>query len=174
MVVSERLRYLRCLLSRGAKVSCSVTSNPSTGVQKIKVMVDPSVRVEPHLQMCTAMVLDIVETALHHYAVADRGHKHSSGISQVCFFVSYELPKQGKMFGNDIAAPPYTEVVLGAPAAQVSLPVSTEPTGAVEDFDLHRPLETSAHADANDDLRAQAADLHQLTGEVRATTTVII
>ena len=88
MVVVSRVDYCRVLLQRGAKVVCTLTSNPATAIEKVKIVIDPNVRIEPYLQTGAVFCLDHVSQASISYHVADRRHKHSSGISEVCFYIS--------------------------------------------------------------------------------------
>eukprot|EP00933_Yihiella_yeosuensis_P010717 TRINITY_DN11752_c1_g2_i1.p1 TRINITY_DN11752_c1_g2~~TRINITY_DN11752_c1_g2_i1.p1 ORF type:complete len:285 (-),score=44.71 TRINITY_DN11752_c1_g2_i1:172-1026(-) len=88
MVVKNRIAYLKGCLSHGAKLVASVTSNPKTGIQKVKIVVDPSTRIEPQKQWCANSVLDMVAHACDACHVADKGHRHSSGLSEVHFYIS--------------------------------------------------------------------------------------
>ena len=88
MVVLARLNYIRQLLLHGAKVTASISSNPETSIEKIKIIISPSVRISPADQLCVCCVLDVVERAHWEFKVADKGHKHSNGDSEVVFYVS--------------------------------------------------------------------------------------
>ena len=106
MVVANRIAYLRCLAQHGAKLTFSVSINENTGIQKVKVVVDPSQHIAMQLQFCTMGMLDwLMEICITHQ-VADKGHKHSSGMSEVGFYIS----------NSRISSNAYTELVETAPA----------------------------------------------------------
>ena len=88
MVVLNRIAYLRSLAQFGAKFVFSVSVNPVTGVQKIKVVVDPSCTIPLDQQFCTLNMLEFLAQLCFSHKVADKGHKHSSGISEVIFFIT--------------------------------------------------------------------------------------
>ncbi len=89
MVVHARIRYLLNLLHHGAKLTAIVTSNAQTATQKVKILIDPSMRIEAKLQQCALSVLEMVQKANTEYYVADKGHMHTSGKSDVQFLTIY-------------------------------------------------------------------------------------
>ena len=64
MVVSNRLAHLRRLVEQGAKVVVNVSSNPDTGNEKFKLLIDPSKRIEPTSQQCILAVLEVIQQAV--------------------------------------------------------------------------------------------------------------
>eukprot|EP00933_Yihiella_yeosuensis_P017374 TRINITY_DN14527_c0_g1_i1.p1 TRINITY_DN14527_c0_g1~~TRINITY_DN14527_c0_g1_i1.p1 ORF type:complete len:321 (-),score=27.71 TRINITY_DN14527_c0_g1_i1:118-1080(-) len=94
MVVQNRVAFLRNLLHHGAKLHASISSNPDTQIEKIKIWVDPAVRIDPLRQQCMTSILDMLDHACTHYHVADKGHKRSGGMSEVVFYISYGKVKQ--------------------------------------------------------------------------------
>ena len=88
MVVKNRIAYLRRLLHHKAKINVSITTNPTTGVEKVKVVVDPSTPMGVAQQLLAAATLDMLDNACLERPVADKGHKHSNGVSEVQFFLS--------------------------------------------------------------------------------------
>ena len=88
MVVLNRIAYLRGLAQFGAKFIFSVSVNPVTGVQKIKVVIDPSCTIPLDQQFCTLNMLEFLAQLCFSHKVADKGHKHTSGISEVAFFIT--------------------------------------------------------------------------------------
>ena len=66
----------------------SISCNPDTLVQKVKIIICPEVRIESCCQGFMHIILDMVDAAAQTGSVADKGHKHSSGQSEVCFFLS--------------------------------------------------------------------------------------
>ena len=92
MVVKKRVAYLKRILEKGAKLHASFTVNAVTQVEKVKLVINPLVQVDPQKHQCGAMVLDILEKACSRFHVADRGHKSSTGESLITFYVSYAGP----------------------------------------------------------------------------------
>jgi hypothetical protein len=88
MVVAARIAYVRKLLEFGAKVSCSISFNPTTQVEKVRLLIDPTVHIDADWQVGAAIALDYLECASVHARIADRGHRHSSGISEVVFLIT--------------------------------------------------------------------------------------
>jgi hypothetical protein len=93
MVVAARISYIRSLLSHGAKVVCTVSLNRVTCVEKVKVIVDPAIHVCT-VQPGAEMMLDYLEHSSTTAHVADRGHKHSKGQSEIVFYISRPSSKQ--------------------------------------------------------------------------------
>jgi hypothetical protein len=81
--------------------------NPETQIEKLKVVVNASVQIHPALQGGAFAMLTYLEQMLHSAHVADRGHRHTDGKSEVCFFIS--------------------RAVASAPAAQVLPQGGAEP-----------------------------------------------
>ena len=89
MVVLNRVAYLRNLEQYGAKLTFSVSVNPATGVQKFKVVIDTSILIPIEQQSCTLYMLDLLSNLCVSHRVADKGHKHTNGISK-CPSISLE------------------------------------------------------------------------------------
>lgn len=122
----SRIDYVRGLLFHGGKLTCTVNTNPTTEIEKIKMVINPAIRVEPSLQICAASLLNYVECAISTFCVADRGHRHSSGISEVIFYISRGSRTQAS--SSEAGANSLGRV--GLPAAQ-DLPVAgAEPVSA--------------------------------------------
>ena len=102
MVVDGRIAFCRSLLRRGARFTCSVTTNPATAMEKVKLLIDSSVVVAPELQGGAHSVLDFLATASSLYAVADRGHRHSNGISEVSFLISRGVVPTAQVSSQDL------------------------------------------------------------------------
>ena len=88
MVVVNRITYLRGLAQHGAKLTFSVSINGSTGIQKVKVVVDHSEHITMQVQYCTIGMLDWLLELSNTHHIADKGHRHSSGIPEVAFYIS--------------------------------------------------------------------------------------
>ena len=103
MVVENRIAYLRKMVYFEAKATVTVSSNPSTGVEKVKVVVDPNLKIPAARQNFALQMFDALESACSMYRVADRGHKHSpesGGRSEVHFFITprHEMNTAAKEF----------------------------------------------------------------------------
>ena len=83
----NRIAYLRGLALHGAKLTFSVSINGSTGIQKVKVVVDPREHIPMQLQYCTISMLDWLLELNNTHHIADKGHRHSSGVSEVAFYI---------------------------------------------------------------------------------------
>ena len=94
MVVQNRVAFLRNLLHHGAKLHASISSNQDAQIEKIKIWVDPAVRIDPFRQQCMTSILDMLDHACTRYHVADKGHKRSGGMSEVVFYISCGKVKQ--------------------------------------------------------------------------------
>ena len=88
MVVRNRIAYLSKLARDGAKLLFTVSVNPATGVQKFRVLCDKTVQVSMDMQFSSFAMLDLLTALNLSHRVADRGHRHSNGISEVTFFAS--------------------------------------------------------------------------------------
>ena len=120
MVVEHRVEYLRKMVRIGARVVVTISSNPTTGVEKIKVVVDPTTYVPCVQQSFVSMALGMLEKACVSHMVADKGHRHSvasGGKSEVHFYVT---PR------------PAVAAVVSSPQAAVARPFSAG-EGALED-----------------------------------------
>ena len=110
MVVKNRIAYIRQMLHFGAKITVTVTSNPDTGVEKFKVIIDPGVQVPVCQQFFVSQVLELLDRSCETHNIADKGHKHSQssgGKSEVHFYVTPRVPSKtltGNMNLNPAAA----------------------------------------------------------------------
>ena len=91
MVVINRIGYLRDMIYKGAQVFITVSINPETSVQKVKVIIDSAAALPVQQQSFALEVLRSLESLCSSHAIADRGHKHSlrsGGKSFVHFFLT--------------------------------------------------------------------------------------
>ena len=116
MVVLNRIAYLRGLAQYGARLTFSVSVNASTGIQKIKVIVDPSGQIPLDEQYCTLGMLDFLTTLCATRSVADKGHKHTCGTSEVAFYITTPSTLVTQAAPND-----------SSPADASSMPLDTIP-----------------------------------------------
>jgi hypothetical protein len=86
MVVLDRVAFLRQAVQVGRVCTAHCSFNSATGCEKIKVLVHHAVNpvCGSHAVMHT---LDYVKAACGKLQVTDRGHKHSSGTTEVCFYI---------------------------------------------------------------------------------------
>jgi len=91
MVVKNRISYLRRMLEMGAKLTITASHNDVTGVDKFKVIVDPSIRINHSGQYFMQQILDMLDKACDTHRIADKGHTHSKetgGKSEVHFLLT--------------------------------------------------------------------------------------
>jgi hypothetical protein len=88
MVVAARISYVRALFLHGANVTCSYSSTAQTGTENIETIVRPDVWIEPCFQTTTLAMLLFLSEAAERLHSADRGHRHSGGASEICFYIS--------------------------------------------------------------------------------------
>ena len=121
MVVAHLAMY-------GAQVSIAFSLNPKTGVQKAKVVIDPSSRVEPNAQGCLLSALDLLADMGNRYHLADRGHRHSGGKSEISFYITMKDDAVRKSMGtlNPAAAEFVPGNVASAGGANVNSVVEDE------------------------------------------------
>ena len=93
MVIKNRIAHLRRLLEMGAKITATVTSNPANSTEKIKLIVNPEVKIGMSHQFLVSQVLVMLDQCCDNAYVADRGHRHSNGHSEVCFYVNHGKKK---------------------------------------------------------------------------------
>ena len=89
MVVGQRLAFLKQCIADGIAVHFSCSSRASQGRAKMKFLIDRSKA--PTSAVTRSLLLSLVDAAsadvLQKVSV-DRGHKHSTGISEVAIWVS--------------------------------------------------------------------------------------
>ena len=88
MVVQNRITYLKKLLEHGAKMVVTSCCNEATLIEKIRFHIYPQVQVPWEKQTFVMYALDWIAVAVDTLSVADRGHRHSDGHSEVTFFIS--------------------------------------------------------------------------------------
>ena len=86
MVVGGRIAYLRALVADGFVVHCAFSFCALSGKRKVKVHVGAAADVVPVLQRgACGRAIDLIQDWCADAVVVDRGHRFSSGESQVCF-----------------------------------------------------------------------------------------
>eukprot|EP00929_Paragymnodinium_shiwhaense_P010188 TRINITY_DN11471_c0_g4_i1.p1 TRINITY_DN11471_c0_g4~~TRINITY_DN11471_c0_g4_i1.p1 ORF type:complete len:298 (+),score=50.48 TRINITY_DN11471_c0_g4_i1:101-994(+) len=88
MVVAHRIAYIKRLMQSGTYVAVSVSVNPATQVQKFKVIIDEKTQVHPDHQICVQMVIELLASMTDLFCIADKGHRHSTGRSEVLFYLT--------------------------------------------------------------------------------------
>ena len=88
MVVANRVAYLKRLLVSDTKLVATASANSITLNEKIRIHVYPQTHIAAMHQSFVAHILDMLLLAVDTHPVADRGHKHSDGHSEVSFVIS--------------------------------------------------------------------------------------
>ena len=86
MVVIARLDWIQTQLAAGHNITVHFTWNPITETDKVKFLVHPGQRDSVHSSLID-MALSSVRSVVASAVTVDRGHKHSSCISEVCFWI---------------------------------------------------------------------------------------
>ena len=114
-----------------------ISANPSTTIQKVKIHVAPGVRIEPCFQVCMYSVLDMLQAAASHYHVADKGHKHTNGDSEICFFIDVgktcNTASQAQETFEEIPLQPETVDTVCESMIEARIDTPTGPTTTDED-----------------------------------------
>ena len=97
MVVLNRISFLRRLAELGAQCVFTVSVNSATGVQKVKVNINPSVRIPCAQQFCTLQMIEFLFSLCLTHVVSDKGHKHSNGKSEMVFYITGTVSDIGSM-----------------------------------------------------------------------------
>eukprot|EP00933_Yihiella_yeosuensis_P052100 TRINITY_DN50097_c0_g1_i1.p2 TRINITY_DN50097_c0_g1~~TRINITY_DN50097_c0_g1_i1.p2 ORF type:complete len:135 (+),score=14.55 TRINITY_DN50097_c0_g1_i1:393-797(+) len=58
-----------------------------TGIEQVKIQVNPEVKMDIMKQRFAPQILDMLDYACVSCEVADCGHRHSNGQSEVCFYI---------------------------------------------------------------------------------------
>ncbi len=83
MVVAHHISYLRHLASLGTQIFFTVSVNLISGIQKFKIIADPTKIIPLGQQHCTYEMLELLSRINMSHSIADKGHKHSNGQSEV-------------------------------------------------------------------------------------------
>eukprot|EP00929_Paragymnodinium_shiwhaense_P090043 TRINITY_DN50278_c0_g1_i1.p1 TRINITY_DN50278_c0_g1~~TRINITY_DN50278_c0_g1_i1.p1 ORF type:complete len:263 (-),score=24.17 TRINITY_DN50278_c0_g1_i1:594-1382(-) len=124
MVVDNRVAHIRSLVSSGVKMFSTVSMNPATNIEKIKITLDPHAQCDPRFQSASLAVLDFLDRVRCSTHVADRGHHNSRGQSEVIFYISHgkrasRVRFEDERVADDAAVPSDGALPLvGVPASQ--------------------------------------------------------
>ena len=161
MVVLNRISFLRRLAEFGAKCVFSVSVNPATGMQKIKVNVDPSVQIPTAQQFCTLQMIEFLSSLCLTHRVTDKGHKHSNGKSEVVFYIGGNV--------SDIASTehPYQPDSNDAPCPGQVVHTADEPHQSVAEntASVENTLATAQPSSNNMPASSVSSSIAQLEGE---------
>ena len=117
MVVVGRLEWVLTQIRRGHRVLVTSSYNGELQRQKLKVLIQPKADEVPYSEMTQCCAFYAVNSLLHLATsleekgilhIMDRGHRHSSGVSEVCFWMEIRQVKESKevvMAGEDVEAP---------------------------------------------------------------------
>ena len=102
MVALARLAWLRGHMLSGRRVSLHVSHSAESGKDKVRFLLHPATSgsdvVSPMLLSAIALVADTCA----HGVVVDRGHQHSKGLSEICFWI--QKPAAGRTMSRRPAA----------------------------------------------------------------------
>ena len=133
MVVVARLNYIKRQVEQGTPVSMHIFGSQNCDQFKVRVNLGANVGAssETHLPLIF-QVFDLIENSMNQTVVVDRGHKFSTGRSEVSFFikpfVSQELGSsppgsdgdQGQEEGQHRSQPDVRELASNAGAISTS------------------------------------------------------
>ena len=109
MPVLDRIVFLKMFAMNGVKMSVSFSSNSATKQDKICVKVFGSDASCAQSSIGVIGALDLLYTMAFQGIVTDRGHKHSDGSSEVCFWIRHGITAP---CDNDAPASSDTETAL--------------------------------------------------------------
>ena len=116
MVVVGRLEWVLTQIRRGHRVLVTNSYNGELQRQKLKVLIQPNADEVPYSEMSQCCAFAAVSSLLYLAKsleekgvlhIMDRGHRHSSGVSEVCFWMEIRQVKENKevaMAGEDMEA----------------------------------------------------------------------
>ena len=105
MVVVGRLEWVLSKISRGHRVVVTSSYNSELQKQKMKVLTQPLADEVPYSEMVQCCAVAAINSMLYLAKVLehkdvlhimDRGHRHSSGVSEVCFWMEIRKMKESK------------------------------------------------------------------------------
>jgi hypothetical protein len=130
MVVLGRISHLRGAILAGRQCTMHCSANPSTKCEKIKFLLQETAEANHSPQVAVLAVLDVLVSACVSDAVhiMDRGHKHTSGVSEVCFYIkqvdtartkpreatSFPLENFDELLVEEIPAPEWQQAQLSS------------------------------------------------------------
>ena len=135
MVVAGRLLWIIDKIKLGHQVSVTSSFNTSGERQKLKVLIQPiaGAVANSEINQCFAMsaVISLSHIANHELlasgvCITDRGHKHSTGVSEVSFWMGM---KKAVVDGNDAKETVVTTVLkedIAGPAVVGDSPASQD------------------------------------------------
>jgi len=93
MVVARRIQHLTELLCGGRRLSAHFSVNPDTHSEKVKFIIQPPELVGNSSESVLILaVLEFLARAGPELRITDRGHSHSDGTSEACFYIKHPLP----------------------------------------------------------------------------------
>ena len=170
MVVINRIGYLRDMIHKGAQVFITVSINPETSVQKVKVIIDSSAALPVQQQFFALEVLRSLANLCSSHAIADRGHKHSlrSGGKSVVHFFLTPLASTDPLTSCADLVGSWTPLVTGfsAPFREMTFarPSSLPNPYSVTTSDSQLDTLTNSHADAMPDGLPNVVSISQSDG----------
>ena len=129
MVVQSRLDFVRRMIAAGRRTRITFGAS-SGGMTKIKITIesDPS-STTAHTRLMAGTLLDAAAHMVNISVAVDRGHKHSSGQSEICIWLKAQ-----------VATPAPSSLVPSGAAIAVQ---AVYCAGAVENVDVEMPLHST-------------------------------
>ena len=161
MVVARRLQHLTELLRDGRRLSAHFSVNPDTHSEKVKFIVRPSeLAGSPGESVLLLAVLEYLVRAEPGLHITDRGHTHSDGTSEACFYIKH--PRASRHDPEREADEPRAAEPHGLAAPPADRPRAPEPRPADEDAPDSGNMDTEPVPDCAGPLRALQEDDHEL------------
>ena len=155
MVVDARFAHLVQMASAGHMVRIVAGHSSVSGKTKVKVLYDATPGlVPPQLRLITMATLEAIRATASDFVVVDRGHRHSSGLSESHFWLQPPHAVAGGAMANQdcqsVQARSQAAKVPGTAPAVIA-------TGAVTTSAVLAPLATvsTQHKDSTVDLQGQ-------------------
>ena len=116
MVVDARIAHLISLASDGHVVKIVAGHNLGSEKTKVKVLSDSKPNVVPsHFRHITITMLEALRLAAGSFVVVDRGHRHTSGLSEAHFWLRQPIQSPGDIGAADCSS---TAVPASLPALE--------------------------------------------------------
>jgi hypothetical protein len=108
MVVLGRISHLRSAILAGRQCTMHCSANSATFCEKIKFLLQEATVANSTPPVAIMSILDVLESTCSSDAahIMDRGHKHTSGVSEVCFYIKQVTRKatSGRASPNPLSA----------------------------------------------------------------------
>jgi len=175
MAVVARILHLIQEINLGKQVTVHCSFNPKSGCEKVKFLLSEVLHVSGCLAAISMLnhVRTACETAEAH--VTDRGHRHTNGVSEVCFYIRWRTKTS---FAAEPVAQQESTAVPMQPSSTVGdkLQADIESLCAILDSNIEREIRTlsemkvefAAHAEELEHVASQSSpDLLERTNDIK-------